>query len=273
MERLSPEGKGKRLPARVAVDGIADERVPRLGEMDADLVRPPRPEARFDEGRDSEPLDDLPLRHGADSGLARLGDAAPPVAAVLDEILVEGAGVPGEIALHDGEVAAVHRVSPELCLQFHEAAARPREDENSRRLLVEPVDDGDVGPSPAAVAPLNVRRDLGEESLLLLRLGRVRQERGRLDDGDGVVVLVEHRETRLDAAADLSASVPDRARVVGHERTGVVDDLARDRDLSLENRPLQPRRRDVGVELLETADDPEGAHGGILARPPNARHK
>ena len=78
--------------------------------------------------------------------LTRLRDAAAPVAAVLDEVLVERPRVARQVALDDREVAPVHRVRAELRLQPDEAAPASREDEDAGRLLVEPVDDGHVRP-------------------------------------------------------------------------------------------------------------------------------
>ena len=260
MERLPPEGNGERGTAQIAVDRIAQQRMPGMSEVDPDLVRPSRPEPRLDQRRDAEPLENAPFGDRPGPALPRPRHAAPPVTPVLDEVLVEGAGVALEIPLDRGEVPAVHRVGPELCLQLHEPPTGACEDENPRGLLVEPVDDGDEGPSPAPVPALDPCRDTGQKSVPLFRLGGMRQEPRRLDDGDRVVVLEEDLEGGLDAAADRAAPVPRRARLPVDEPPGVVDHPPVHGHLPFQDGPLQPRGRDIGVELLKAADDPKPAH-------------
>ena len=244
-----------------------------MREVDADLVRAPGLQPRLDERGEAEALEDLPLGHGADPLLARLRDAPPAVATVLDEVLVEGSGVARQVALDDGDVAPVHRVRAELRLEVDEAAPAPREDEDAGRLLVEPVDDGDVRSPVPAAAPLHVARDAAA-ACRLPRLGRVGEEAGRLDDGDRVVVLVEDLERRVDAPL-LAVAVPTERRVPRDDRAGVVHDRPVDRHLALEDGALEARRGLVGVERLEAADDAEaalgvrgraGLHAAIVAR-------
>ena len=124
---------------------------------------------------------------------------------------------------------------------------------------------GHVRPRAAAVPLLDVRRDAGEERVLLLRLRRMRQEAGGLEDRDRVVVLVEHLQRRRDAALDAAVAVPLQVRAGRDERAGIVHDGAVHRDLALEDRALQPGSRKIGIAGPERRDD-AGVHGPILAR-------
>ena len=101
----------------------------------------------------------------------------------------------------------------------------------------------------AAVPLLDVRRHAREERVLLLRLGRMREEARRLEDRDRVVVLVQHLQRRRHAALDAAVAVPREGGAGGHERARIVHDGAVYGDLALQDCPLQPgppRIRDSG---------------------------
>jgi hypothetical protein len=261
VQRLTGERNRERRELRVAVDRVANQRVSRMGEMDADLVGPAGLQPGLDERRDAEPLNDLPLGDRPDPGLAGFRHPAPPVPAVLDEVLAEDPFFARHVPLHDRPIAAVHRVGAELGLELDEPLMAPGEGQDAGRLLVETVDDRDVG---ASLRPLgSPRRNAGEERVLLLGLGRMGEEPGGLHDGDRVVVLVEDLDRRVDPPDDPPVRIPLHPVGGRHDRAGVVDFLAVDRDLPVQDGPFEARRRDARVERSEGADDAEGGRGGV----------
>ena len=91
--------------------------------------------------------------------------------------------------------------------------------------------------------------------------GRVREEAGRLEDRDRVVVLVKDRERRRDAPLLAEIAIPPERHIPRDDRSGVVHDRPVDRDLALEDRAFQACRGLLGVDRLEAADDAEASLG------------
>ena len=98
VERLAVEvGLGARLVAG-AVDGVADDRMADLGQVDADLVGPAGLEPAGDEGgHRAEPLDDAVMGDAVPPLAAAAGDAAAEVAAVGDQGQVDRPLAPGGV--------------------------------------------------------------------------------------------------------------------------------------------------------------------------------
>src|SRR5262249_50143142 len=140
MEEAEPgrvEAEAAERVARAAVEAIADDRMAQLGELDAELVAPPGPEAQLEERRVG------PARHHpvvGDGGPAGVGVAPSAKPLILDEPAGQRAGVVADPALDDGRVDAPGAPLFELVL---EVALGPRgggEDQQTRRLPVEAVD-------------------------------------------------------------------------------------------------------------------------------------
>src|SRR5262249_48923548 len=122
---------------RAPVEAVADDRMALLGELDAELVSAPGPEAQLEEGRVGPARDHPVVRDGGPAGLGVTADAQP---LVLDEAALQRAGVVADAALDDGRVDAPGAPLLELGL---EVALGPRgrgEDQEARRLAVEAVD-------------------------------------------------------------------------------------------------------------------------------------
>ena len=211
-------GVKQRTRKAAHVDALAEERVARLAQVDAYLVRPPRLEAAPDERRPVQPLDALDVRDGlARRRAGRPARAAPQ--AVAPVFHQAGPRRPRRhVAVGDREVVPLHRVAPELGREALLGEPGTGEDDQPAGLLVEPVDHAELR---AARTPAGARTSLEpaanarvERVLLPLRIALVGDgaQPGGLRDDDHLRVDVENLQ-RLEAALD-----PRRPLVHGQQR-------------------------------------------------------
>src|SRR5688572_21088772 len=115
-ERVRVEHEARRGEEAVRVvadvDGLADERVAGLGEVDADLVRLAGLEANGAERGGAEDLARFDVRDRALALREARGGAADAVAAILDEVRFDPAR--RYDAVRDAEVLAFHRMRAQL---------------------------------------------------------------------------------------------------------------------------------------------------------------
>lgn len=180
------EGKAERVEERpmrahgevavargIAVERVADDGMPQMGGVDADLVRPPRFDAELDKRERALFLQRLPVRDGA--GAARFDDGhAPgvPVFAADQRLKCSVAGIRrpvenGQIRLDDFHVPLEKRPQRSV------GAVGFGHDHHAARLLVEAVDD----PRPRDAAHAGEAGAVGQQGV---------DERARRVAGRGV---------------------------------------------------------------------------------------
>ena len=120
------------------VDALADQRVARFGEMDADLVRPSGDELGRAERQADVADDGAPMHHQTSArGFSARPAAAQAVAAVADQLAVKRAG--DDVTVGDERVLAGHGAGRERALQPLHRAGVVGEDEQPGRGFVEPM--------------------------------------------------------------------------------------------------------------------------------------
>lgn len=205
--------QGDRVGRGLAVDRVAEHGVPEVREVDAHLVRAPGPELGLDERQRPEALQRA--QHGAGEPPSGPGcESRPPgprprpADAPLHELL------PGELAAHDREVAAIHGVGAELALQVFGGGVGEREDEQARGVAVEAMD------HEHAVVPAGSSLELGggprQDGVVLPLAGRVDHEARGLADHEHIRIDVEH----LDGGGLRDTPAAGQRRVVGDDVAG-----------------------------------------------------
>ena len=272
----------ERLREPAGVDALAEDRMSRLRQMDADLVGPPGLQRHGDERarlarrRASELLDHLDVRDRSLRPLAAdrvvpaaalLDGSTQPVAPVLDEV---GDDLPvTRNAVDDREVAPLGGVGTERPCQGTLGGPRPGEDDETACLLVETVDHADVGRWAAPAASLLAPRERSADALIegdllagpgadgerrahAFRIVRDGGDPGRLVDDDDVRVHVYQRLPRELVPPGLPCrEVQTDRRTTVHFLRDRDDELPVDLDLSAlhELAGTSPR------ELVERAND------------------
>jgi len=242
------------------IDGVADHGVAEGGEVDANLVRASRLEREGHGGRAGEPLEHAVVRDGAHAMLSGPRGSAAAVAAVADDVEADGSRVVDDASFHERDVCALDVVASEELLQPAQDLAGAGEDDRAGGLLVEPMDDADIGALP--VAELEVGVDAREQRVPFARLGRERQEAGGLVGDHELGVLVQDDEARPHRADRRPVDVEMNARLLAHETPGLAARNAVDVD---------PSRFDVLLGLASgegmRAGNPEiETHGPIVRR-------
>ena len=183
----------KALLGAPAVDAVAEQRVPDVGHVDADLVRAPGLEPAAQVRPALVAGDDLPVRDGA-AASGHDGHALA-VRRASGYRRVDRAGVLPHAAAHDALVDARQAVVGELGAEGEVRGVVLRGDNEARGVLVYAVDD--AGPPLAAYA--GEAFAAVEDKRVYKRAVRV-PRRGmddhapRLVDHDGVRVLKDHVE-------------------------------------------------------------------------------
>jgi CubicO group peptidase (beta-lactamase class C family) len=184
---------GHRVLAGTPVDFVPEHSMAQEGQVDADLMGAAGRQLGLHQGGRSKPLD------GAKSGPGRpaavpgresrtpRSRARPPDTPLHD-------GVRSEVAGHQGEVPAGHRVGPELALQVFGGAMAAGQDEQARGVAIEAMDNAQrPGHSGAA---LHLARGSREDGVLLAGDGRVDQQSGGFVDHHDVIVQVNDLDRR-----------------------------------------------------------------------------
>ncbi len=179
-----------------AVDPVSHDGMAGGREVNPDLMRASRLEPRQHEARPRKPLERPKVRDRPPPRLAGTRDAPAP-AGFPHEVGVVGALV-GRVSGDDRDVLALDGVLAKARLEKVQGGAVSGEGHRARGLLVDPMQDARVGPSP--VAMLQVEEDAAPERVLFAGLGRHGQQAGRLVHDHDVVVLVQDGEARADAA-------------------------------------------------------------------------
>ena len=232
-ERPGVEHLPRRLDRRTGemsrtVDRIADDGMSDRGEVDADLVRPSGFESERDErGRRHAP-ENAVMRDGTPAFFPRARRPAAAVARVADQIESDRPGVAGDVPFDDRHVLALDVVAAEELLESAERLPGAGEHDRARGVLVEPMDDADVGPPPIPV--LEVRVHPGEKRVLLARFRREREKARGLVDDDERRILAEDEELRPDVSDGRSVDVERHARVVADLTPRLAADRAVDVD-------------------------------------------
>ncbi len=137
-----PRRRDERAREAADVDGLADERMAGLGEVDANLMGAPGLEATGQERGASEALERLEVGDGELPLAASLGDrAAEAVAAIRDDVRANRRLA--DVAVSDREVAPERGVLAELLAEVLLRRDRARKDDEPGGLLVEPLDDAE----------------------------------------------------------------------------------------------------------------------------------
>lgn len=243
-----------RVLVGAAVDRVSQDRVSEVGEVDPHLVRAAGAELRLDERRPSQPVDrpDDGVRGAAPAARRQCGAPGArsgPSDGPRDDHL------PREVAGGEGEVAAAHRMGPELALQVLGGPMGARQHHGAGGLAVEAVDDMHPPRSGEPVRQLD--HEAREHRILLLLAGRVNQHAGGLVHDHQVVVEVE----QLDPRPTCPWSAPRQVREMGdlgaggeHE-TGVGDHHAIDGYMPDQDLPLGTAVRRA-EELLHATGQP-----------------
>lgn len=256
--------------------------MPRLREMNADLVGAPRLEATRDEAHAAETLEHLHVGHGVlasslrgvSAALLVLDAAAEPVTTIFDEVALE-ARLTGD-AVHEREVATLDGVGAELRGKGLLGGPGACEHEEPARVFVDAVDDTE------ARTPSACTEAIGEECTdAALDRVFVRVVEGNGGDARG---LLDHQDLRvgeddLDRRA-LGALVRAR-RIWGYDDLGFRGDLLRpvgpdhpvDGDLASlhELARVAPADTELGLHLpVERSGllggGKRGLHGSFAAR-------
>ena len=259
-----PRRRLRNLSPGPAVDAVSDDRIPGRGEVNPDLVGPPRLGPDGDQRRAAKAFEHLEPRHRS----RRPSSPSRATVRRSSRVLTRSASkVPesGGKSARQGDVLAFDVVAAEAVLQRVQRAAVAGEDDRSGGVLVEPVHD--AGVRPPAVAQLEVLEDAAPESVPFALLGRYGQQAGGLVDDDHVAVLVQHRQSRahgpprgpvadeLDARplGDVGARQLDRLAV--HVHPAAADRLARRAPRESES------ARDLVVEPHRAPAATDGARG------------
>ena len=183
MERQTAEGV-----APIAIEGVAENGVAAVGEVNPDLVFAAGFEADFDPGGVGGPFEDTAMGDGvfAAGGVRRDIDAMD---AVFGETGVDGEGVRDDAALGDGEVGASGGVGLELILKAVLGGLGFGEDEEAGRLAVEAMDDEEAFGRTAA--PEVVEED-GIEGAAFFVFGADGEESGGFIGDEEGAVFVEN---------------------------------------------------------------------------------
>lgn len=269
------------------VDLVAANRVPGLGQVDPNLVRPARLQPARQQCVAREPLLD---RDVGDGLLAGPGQRRAPAAAVAPVRDQSGADRPRrQVAGDDREVAPHDRVVPELRPEFPFRQGRPGEADEPARLLVEPVDDPQerqplgrpvqpVGDGPLGqVLQGRVEPPPLLGPLPLLRVADGVHPRRLLDHDDMVVEVPDHEPfgvggpgegLRLAEQLDHLALL-EPPGVVGADRVADLDPAGGDELLDLApGRPTEPGPEDLGQGVPglggRHGERREGGHRGYF---------
>ena len=143
-ESLCVKGNSGDERGGVSVSAIAENRMPDLREMDADLVLAPRLQANLDEDRPLETLDHSEVGHSPFPGPAQGGRANGERFAVLHEPGLNGPRIPRQGPFHDRDVLAPGLPRLELRRERLEGSRGLGEDQESRGMPVEAVDDEEL---------------------------------------------------------------------------------------------------------------------------------
>jgi Zn-dependent protease with chaperone function len=234
-------------PQRIApgaVAPVADHGVAELGHLDPDLVAPASAEPERDP-RDVRPALEDAVAGDRDAGAPTARrrpagvDRADAERALLHEDVAERSLVLPHHALDDRDVAPIRGAGRELALEGVLGLRALGDDQESRGLAVQPVDD--EGPAGRARA-LEIGPHEAVRRALPLVLGPDRQEAGRLlDDEEGGVLVDQAEQGREGGRGRRPERHPVRVR---DRRARVADGLASDSDAAGDQpRPKSPPGR------------------------------
>src|SRR5690606_25067899 len=123
----------------VAVLLVADHRMARMGEVHADLMGPPREEAKLEQAEGFARPEEAHLGPGGlPAGMDRHAPL-PRAGHVLVQRRFDKGAPAGPPSLHYGEIALVDFPLTQHAVELGERAALPGEDEEARGIAVEPV--------------------------------------------------------------------------------------------------------------------------------------
>ncbi len=182
------------------VDAFADERVPRLREVDADLVGAARLEAARDERRGAQAGERLDVRHRALTRASLARRAAQSVTSIGDERALDPRRP--HVPVRERQVASVDRVSAKLRRERALRVEGPREHEQPRGLLVEALDYAER----PLLAIAGARQQRADQLVERASLGRI--ERDGADPGG----FVHHDDVVIDVYEDVAREARGGAR-------------------------------------------------------------
>ena len=191
VERHPPDGE--RITGRFAVHRIPQHRMAQVGEVDADLVRPPGAELGLDQRHESQPLE-----------RTECGDRSSPAASWCEGRPPRSRTGPADGAVHallarkrpphECHVPSPDAVSAELPLKVLGGGVGEREHENARGLAVEAVHHVDAAVPPRP--PLDLGPSPADDGVLLGIAGRVDEQSSGLVDDEDVRVDVDDLDRR-----------------------------------------------------------------------------
>src|SRR6478735_4862770 len=176
--------------SRGAVDRVARDRQPDRVEMHPDLVRAAGLEPYLEQGALAEPLAHLEPGDGL-ARCIRVDRPARPIGAVAADRGVDPPRPRPGCPSHEGEVASLDLPLSDRRRELFIGALRARDEQQARRVPVEPVDD----PRPPGITTGGAEADEPvDQRLLVVSWRRVDDEPGRLVDHEQVLVLEDDLE-------------------------------------------------------------------------------
>ena len=197
VQRLSRKRDRAELLRPVDVALLADQGVAAQARLDADLIPFPRHELHFDHGRTRQLLDHAVMTDGfLAASIARVRLLLNQRSWIPDQMIAPRARQRRRVTVHDGLVDALRLMPFELRLQRRLRRGGFREQDETRRVAIDPVDDE----RPAPAAPAEVGLEILEERrrvMAPLRGQRYGEQSGRLVQDDEHIVLVDDRQIAI----------------------------------------------------------------------------
>ena len=263
MEELA-RGRGIEPPVerRLAVRPVADHGTAQTRQMHADLMRPPRLDATFEErrrrgaGRDG---DDPPVR---DRELAPLLDDRHALAVdrmATDEVL-DSSGVEAGTTVDDREIRLLDvPMGGERPDESVHRGLRLGDDKQTARVLVEAVDDAGARHAADARERRTVVEKRVDERAGEVSRRRMYDEAGRLVDADEIVVFVDDRKGDvlwLGHGRHGRGDGDDDAVRLRDLHPRLFGDSAVDGDETGLDQALDPRAREAGMRFEDLPVEP-----------------
>lgn len=185
------------LSAAAGVEGIAKDRMAKVGEMHADLMGAACVGTAEEEGSLGGLVQETIVGEGWAAGAGEDGHFFALRGVTADRAFAAALGVT-ESAVDDGEVVFFDSAGSELGSEEGMGVVVPSDEEKAGGVGIETMDDaGTIGAGPGGEGLRAVagEEELGEGAAKMAR-GRVDDEAGRFVEDDEVVVLVEEGGVR-----------------------------------------------------------------------------
>ena len=237
------------------VEGVARDREPDGGEVDADLVRPAGLETNAEERARRQDLEHLEVRDRV-ARRGRVERVATGVGAVSSDRSLDSPALGARRPDNEGEIAPLEAATADEVLQTAVRLGRPRDDDEAGGVAVEAVDD-------AGALELAARNAVREQALHERPPSQARRrmhdDSGRLVDDEQVLVLVGDAKAQLlrlegfggrRAAVELDRLAAGKSEALGAATAVDADRAAREETLGLGARSDLWQRGQEAVEAL-----------------------